>query len=534
MKNPVALAVVLLALALRAYPLHVFYLHPDQELVPSMAIGSLRAGNWRPGMLVYPTGLMYTLRAGYEVIYEVGHLLGYFRDRAEFVGVWAENAFRFQLLGRLWSCLLGVITVVLVGRLSARLFEPRTGLLASLFLAVSFLHVRESHYASLDVPATAFFTAALVAARLAQERGDLRRATLYGVFVGLAAAYRYQAAVAALALPVVELLRTPRALGRSALGLVAAGVGALAAFALLSPYTLLEPMRAYADVAGQAAETYTWHLTPSLPLHTLLLAGAGPGMCALAIVGLLAALRRNARASLPILVPGAVYAATLFGAQRLFARYTVLILPSLAIFAACGVCALTNLARRPASRFGLGALVLLAVAEPAARSLALDRLLAREDTRLAAARWVAEHVPGGEVIGINTTAADYALPPLPGGFGKHAAGYPPGTPYRFIFFPAQWRTARRLEPRYVITTEYPGLPMFGLVPEETKILLHARAILLADFVGLREGARAIFDPTDANYTPLFGFSWVANPGPNIRIWKLLDEEQRPPSTAAPR
>ena len=51
--SPQLVAIAALALVLRAYPLHVFYIHPDQEWIPTMAMQSLAAGNWRPELLLY-------------------------------------------------------------------------------------------------------------------------------------------------------------------------------------------------------------------------------------------------------------------------------------------------------------------------------------------------------------------------------------------------------------------------------------------------------------------------------------------------
>ena len=34
------------------------------------------------------------------------------------------------------------------------------------------------------------------------------------------------------------------------------------------------------------------------------------------------------------------------------------------------------------------------------------------------------------------------------------------------------------------------------------------------------GRAALFDPIDANYTPLRGFGIVRQPGPNIVVWRL--------------
>ena len=64
-------AVILLAAALRMYPMHVAYIHPDQAIVPAVALSALERGDWEmaPGLREYPTGFMFTLRAAYSVQY---------------------------------------------------------------------------------------------------------------------------------------------------------------------------------------------------------------------------------------------------------------------------------------------------------------------------------------------------------------------------------------------------------------------------------------------------------------------------------
>ncbi len=101
--SPQLVAIAALALVLRAYPLHVFYIHPDQEWIPTMAMQSLAAGDWRPELLLYPSGLMYTLRVGYTAAYAVCRLLGRVEDRVEFLASYIERPFPFLLFARVWS-----------------------------------------------------------------------------------------------------------------------------------------------------------------------------------------------------------------------------------------------------------------------------------------------------------------------------------------------------------------------------------------------------------------------------------------------
>ena len=52
--------------------------------------------------------------------------------------------------------------------------------------------------------------------------------------------------------------------------------------------------------------------------------------------------------------------------------------------------------------------------------------------------------------------------------------------------------------------------------------LVTHAVPVARFIGYPDdaGRAALFDPIDANYTPLRGFGIVRQPGPNIVVWRL--------------
>src|SRR5439155_1724990 len=223
MRRDLLAAVTLVALVLRAYPLHVFYLHPDQEQVPRAAMQMLLAADWRPSHLGNPTGLVYTLRLAYTVAYRAGRAFGAFQDKVDLLAAFVERPFPFYLLSRAWSCLTGVVTVVLTACLGAQLFGGAAGLLSGLFAAVSFLHVRESHYTWFDAPAVACATGAFLAAMAYRRRGNMRSLIVAGMPAALAES---PGDAVALLVPLVpytaSVLLAPRLFARYAVLLVPA------------------------------------------------------------------------------------------------------------------------------------------------------------------------------------------------------------------------------------------------------------------------------------------------------------------------
>ena len=100
----------------------------------------------------------------------------------------------FTLLGRVLSALFDVGTVFMLFLLGRRLFDWRVGALGAFLVAVTPLHIQQSHYFVMDAIVTFFVTVALYyAVRVAQE-GRLVNYTLLGVFYGLAVASKINAA----------------------------------------------------------------------------------------------------------------------------------------------------------------------------------------------------------------------------------------------------------------------------------------------------------------------------------------------------
>ncbi|PYN81346.1 MAG: hypothetical protein DMD97_02350 [Candidatus Rokuibacteriota bacterium] len=533
-----AAAIMLVALALRAYPLHVPYIHPDQEWVPRMALRSILDRSWKPGSALwpagpYPSGYLYTLRVAYLTVYGAGKVIGWYQDRSDLVAAFVVYPFRFLLAGRLFSCVLGIATVGLTMGLAQTLFGPRAGLVAGALLAPGLLHVRESHYGSLDVPATAFAVATLWAAERARREGSLLALGTAGALAGCAAGYRLQIGVVALALPAAEVLSASRRPPlRVACRLAVASLIALATFGLLSPYTLLEFPSAGAALHDALRSNYAFAGPPSLHLVELLRCGAGTVVCVLTVIGLVAGLSATPKATLTLLAGLAPYALALAFSGRLLARYTVPLFPAIATLAACGVEALARRAPRRARGLALGALVAVAASGPLARSIALDRLLAREDTRLAASRWIVSHIPSGETILI-VFPGWFSMPSLPSDeetrrlWGPEVAARVAARRSVSYHLRSYGLDGGELDPnrppaRWIVTAEHPGLPVFGTVPDRLTAFLHAWATPVARFRAFdpERITGSLFDPTDANYLPLRGFRPIERPGPSITVWRV--------------
>ena len=102
-----------------------------------------------------PSLFTYVLLAEYR-------LLGFQPPKADEQAATADGLFRppsgVAYVGRLTSALMGVLNVLAIGWIGWRALGPWTGVLGALFLALAFIHVRDSHYATNDVPSVLLLT----------------------------------------------------------------------------------------------------------------------------------------------------------------------------------------------------------------------------------------------------------------------------------------------------------------------------------------------------------------------------------------
>lgn len=232
-RERVCLAAILLGgLALRLFGLRWGLprvdLNPDEATVLSVA-SRLSWQQWDPGVYFY---------SGFSF-----HLLGLVRGLAQLVwpGIGEPG---LVLLCRGVSVAFGTATIGLLFVLLRRVAPTGPApLLGAAFLALTPLHVWDSHWATTDVTLTFWMLAAVTASVWAYERPSWGRFALASALLGTAAGVKFNGAMAGPAVAIAGLLAVRErrlSLGRlfawGGLGLGAA-VGALF---LASPYTFIQ------------------------------------------------------------------------------------------------------------------------------------------------------------------------------------------------------------------------------------------------------------------------------------------------------
>jgi hypothetical protein len=135
-----------------------FFYHPDEIKLVAQAARLLEARFMDKDVFfaigVYPPFYTYVLALLMGTYIGANLLFGRYESIGQVMQAYFDHPFEYFLLGRLFVAVLGVASIVLIYLLGKRLYSRNVGLVAALFLAVNALHVRNSHFNTVDVPVT--------------------------------------------------------------------------------------------------------------------------------------------------------------------------------------------------------------------------------------------------------------------------------------------------------------------------------------------------------------------------------------------
>ena len=516
--------VLLLAATLRLWGLDYGLPHPlsrpDEERIVGRAQTIFATGDWHPGSFFYPSLLFYLDTAALGAYYGVQKARGRYARPFDFLfDIAVTRPGLHYLIGRWVGAIAGTLTVLVIFFLGAAVSRSRAvGLVAALALAVCHLHVRESHFATVDVVMTLFVTVSLLFAVRASSRPTYFNYVLAGLFAGLAASTKYNAGMVVLSLLAASYAvyrASPSVLGKRniAARLAAAALVSACAFCVTSPYVLLRYQGFLADMSGLSAFLYERQAGLALwdHLKTTLPAGLGWPLFLASIAGLVRALLLRRPAELVILAFVVPYFVLVSGVRVTFPRYIVPIVPALVVLAALAVDFL-HILHRASSRYRpavLAAAVLVLVTPTLVSSVGYDRIASEKDTRVLAADWIGLNVaPQSRIL----VCRGYGAPHV-----NEDRRKPPAFAVREIDCDAPAAAGD-----YLVTHVHDQLTSFSQLSPEFSGWLEANGELLAVFDPYREGSETepVFYRADAFYIPFAGYDAVVRGGPIVKIWSL--------------
>jgi len=343
--------VLAVAVALRAVGLtwglpdqtHLFSYHPD-EFHSLRGAFSMALGDLNPHFFNY--GSLYLYLVGAAASLRDPALFRAIADAVPGSPLLPAAIRHWTLDARIVTLVLSVATVAVVSGIARRIWGHREGLAAALLLALAPLHVLQSHYGTVDVPGAFFAALALYFAVAMLDEPSWRNVVWAGAAVGLAASVKYSGGVTIVAPLTAWAIARARGGGSAQRPpwptLLAVPAVAAAAFALTSPFTLIDWPNAWRDISFEVHHMRAGDDPAMLAIYpggwsfhlSTLARGTGFIMLAAALVGLAAALAARRRALWPLLAFGLVSFATIGGAQVRYARYAMPLLPVVAVLAA--------------------------------------------------------------------------------------------------------------------------------------------------------------------------------------------------------
>ena len=528
---PALTGLFLLALFLRWPHPEPGWMHIDERVFLLNPL-KLWSGDLNPHFFIYPTLHIYLTSALYYGYYLLGdspsiqHFVAYhyFVSGSELIEI-----------ARHFNSLLSALTALVVALVGRRIYGMPAGVVAGLFFACLPLSVRFAHMATTDTPAVLWSSCALLFAIRIAQKGEIRDSVWAGVFVGLAGATKYPAALAGFPVAVACLLYRPT---WRQWALWTAGGISMFVFFLASPYVVLDVFSAWRDLAlmGKVhlASAEAHAEIPSWRYY--LQYGLRYGIGVVGVVGLLVGLAwrplARRREEWVVVSAFAIFFALVLAAESVFMRYALPLAPMVVL-----LWLRPMLAWRPI--FALFA-VLALLAEPLYASWQTRALLAGDDSREEVERILAEQAPEGAWL--------VHIPPFIGNVSAMQPGLVYSHERRFLLNYSHTdliasygllsqrrdlpplnitlspeglkaeRVAEGNEPgglAYILLYQHPVIPQ---PTDEEKVALRQVVDWADEYGGWEAGA--VYEAIDWYFAPIGGFAAANLTGPKIRVGKV--------------
>jgi len=374
-------------------------------------------GTVYPGLVAMFSGLYYWL----------GKMLGWFFSPDDFLVWYVRDPTTLVLFGRLLDVFFSLVTVGLLFWIGKKVYGWRVGLLAALFLTVSILHVKESHYVKPDV------LSGLVALLLFEvsyrivKRGAFTDYIWAGLLFGLALGVKF---TLLLALPMILLAHVLRRKGRGKniflslfnRHLFVFFALAVVMFFLVAPYVFIDFRFFLRDWVRFGNSLLLPRGDPHSPLWYYLFSylkeGLGLGVWLLTILGILVVgWRRRIEDVLLVSFPFVFLATVDFWSKEHAQRYVLPILPLFVLLSGIGGDWIVSKWRGKQLYQKLLYWIFLVIIlwQPLERSIKFDFLITKPQTGVLLTDWIEKNIPYGSTMAIDGRLRAY----YPGSSGPY-------------------------------------------------------------------------------------------------------------------
>lgn len=365
-----------------------------------------------------PPFMKYILFFEYAVLYGVGNLLGLYPSPKYFGEIYTYDPTVLYLLGRGTVAIFGAITVLLVWFIGRKAYNKYIGLTSAWFLAVCFLHVRDSHYAVNDVAVTFFTTIVLLAAISIVHTAQIKWYIIAGVGLGLGFATKYTAILTVVPVLVAHFFSIEfnwkKLSSLNLKPLIVFGLVTLISAIIASPFFILSSSSVVSDISGtlnpravvESNGVKINYLAIIFYYLRSMIWANGWLLAISTLLGLLLALVYRKPQDL-VLLSYIVISWLIISTQRIFfARFLMPILPPMLLLAASGIVrgvetVSKKLSINRYSNLATILIIFIVSLQPLINSIYSDILLTRTDTRTLAKQWIEANIPEGSKIAID-------------------------------------------------------------------------------------------------------------------------------------
>jgi len=385
---------------------------PDEQHYISMAMHLLNGSQSSEYFYEYPSLFFYILAAGLVVYYLMGRLLGWYGGVDDLVYQYATDPASFYLVSRFISAFAGVATIYAVYKTVRRLFKSeKTGLVGALFMALCYLHVRDSHFGTMDVVMTFFIIASFHFIVKSNDEWSLKNYLLAGLLAGLATSTKYAGAFLVFPMCFVHLFKvlehnmpfyrifTDKRIWGFGLAMILGFLAGTPHFLTDYPkylYYIVNRVDLMDTQSPKIAIGWWYHLKFSL-WH-----GLGWGMYIAAFAGILLYLIRDWKKGLVFISFPLTYYLFVGKGYVIFLRYIVPILPFMCMAAAYFVYEFYHfIKKRTAYRTVVslsGVLIVVILFQGMYNLMNFSIFITKKDNRHVGKKWVEEHIPQGSSI----------------------------------------------------------------------------------------------------------------------------------------
>jgi len=251
--------ILLLAVFLRILGIwhdYPYSFYPDEAHFVKRAL-SFGSFDFNPHWFHKPAFYMYILFFEYGLYFIIGKVIGLWNSISDFAVSYIKNPGPFYIIGRLTTTLFSIGSIWVVYRLGEGHFKPGVGIIAALFLGLSYGHVAASQNVKADTLATFFAIVSMLFLLKYIKEENYKDIILSAVTAGMGAATKIYPIVMLVPLTLGTILMSKNKAGRDtrwiqkALLLIGIIVGIFyLSYFVCAPYSFLDPLGRKSTFSG--------------------------------------------------------------------------------------------------------------------------------------------------------------------------------------------------------------------------------------------------------------------------------------------